>query len=448
VGLFGPDETRASREDGPRPAPDVYPPSQDGPVGGCSPAEGETGPTQGRLPERSGQEIPVIQARSFVEQMREAAAPLIDFVLSPAVRNHSYWGHALPFDAPTYGAGRSPGWVFRVDGILCADGRMRFAEMDFGAQGWSTMAQALVEPEREEFCRSLGKFVAEDLGFQNLWIAAGPRTSYAAENAYFARVMDDYGYNVSAVNIDDHSSVGDDTAVLRLFYDSEIERRPAPPAEYLCKESVLDSKAVFALVHDAEMTAPLEKALGSARLEFLRDAMPESYMRDRLNAERPLWFQELLRKKDFSGWVLKATGVEDDYCWGSRGVIVGQMYQGRGARQERWLTTATDGPGQKRLGQRPILQRFHDSVDLSNVWNDVVSGRFLAADVSAFGKPADPAVLRSRAAKPVTARVGIFFFVNGKTGETTSPHQAFLILRQSPLSHGASDALQMACATS
>lgn len=377
--------------------------------------------------------------RSFAQRVAQALPKLFAFLCSDELKEHPLWGRYFPLSVPVYGTGRSLGHVVRPDIVLTEDGP-RICEFDFVPSGRAFLLAAL-PGERQK-----GKFLLE---FANWYVLMGgqergvvyataDQTTCFEETTAFAKALDGVRrLAVRAVNVDQYPVDGQ--IIDRLFYRSEIRSEvDLRGKDVITAEPWLDSKMVFALIHDPDMEAHLTQVLGLDAFLTLQEACPETYVLETILESRPALIARMLR--DQRDWVLKSTDVETDHCWGCRGVVVGKKYTGPVFR--RALVEQCPPPG-KCLGAHPIVQRFIPSVDFRPVWDGVVDGNICATSGADFGKAEE---VHLHAQKPVTARLGCYVLIENVTHTTRVPPFGLLTLRQDELAHGASDAIVTAFA--
>lgn len=389
---------------------------------------------------RSG--LPGLALASFVNQLCVALPRLLDLLRSPELRAHPRWGKQFPFEVAAYGSGQSLGHCIRPDIILTPAGP-RICELDFVPSGRGFTLSALSGERRQRYLETFAHWYWEmDAG--EVAYATGSTTTVWDETVYFTNALRaDSGLQISAVNIDETPTNG--ALVDRMFYRSEL-RHPELLAgkRVITAEPHLDSKMVFALIHDQESTPLLLQYLGRETLALLRTAFPATYVLEEMRHDNSGLLQSVLARPA-SGevaprgdWALKNADVETDSCWGCRGVILGRKY---GAEIFRQAVVEGVSPTRKELGSRPVLQRFEPSVDFAPIWDAIVAGQ--VGDTDRMGKGESP-IVRAPARKQVYARVGIYFLVSNVTKTVHVPPCGVLTLRQDELAHGATDALYTA----
>lgn len=386
-------------------------------------------------------ELPCVNCRGFVQGLCKTLPEMLRYVLSDTVRQHPYWKEFLPFKVRNYGTPPSPGYIFRVDGICGQDGWFQFSELDFSPPGLGQIALTLPSDRmREGMLNQIGEFV-HSLGFKRLLIGTGSKTTVSSENSLLAQALQQNGLAAEAVNIDRLRVLHSDCVVFRLFYRSEISREP-PDGSFMTSEPVLESKGIFALVHDPQMRSVMNNLLGTPQADYLRRTMPESYPLTSLQSNLPDWFLEMVTQKHFADWLVKATEVETDFSWGARGVALGCMVKGTTKRRRMFLFGIPPTTS-KNFGLQPILQRFCQSQDFRWLWNGAADGTFPMVDAQRFGRTQDRTIVTAPASRAVTAKIGLYFLLNAKSGEIITPEFGLATLRQSPLCHGATDAMKV-----
>ncbi|MGW2631253.1 hypothetical protein ACWC2K_18195 [Streptomyces chattanoogensis] len=309
--------------------------------------------------------------------------------------------------------------------------------MDFVASGRGWLLASL--PDRSDQLDFLQGFADwyTSMGAERACYATGTVTECRAETQFFAqRMRENLDLDITAVNID-AEPVARSALVDRLFYRSELAQPlRLGSRRVVTAEPWLDSKMIFAMLHDPSMTDSLTESIGKQNLAFLRSVCIESYpLTDALSHPQ----RETLGILDRSQWVLKATDVEKDWSWGSRSVVLG-----RTRTQDQWLDYLRGARiDQNLLGRRPILQRFTKSLDFASVWNEAAQGRLATSDPTRFGKGRH-ATSHLPAQHPVTGRLGFFFPVSHADGKTFTPRLGTLCLRQNPLTHMTDDAMSLA----
>lgn len=391
--------------------------------------------------------VPCFNLREFATVLARILPKLIACLKSDQLRQHPVWGQLLPFDVPAYGTERSLGHIVRPDMILTAEGP-KVCEFDFvpSGRGW-VLASMPTKEQRERFLQPFADWY-HGMGVDRICYATGTTTTCWEETVLFSRALSAFdGVDMVAVNVD-RDPIGN-RAVDRLFYRSEVQNHSRVDGHTtFTSEPYLDSKMVFALIHDLNSDALLLQFLTPEELQWLRLVCPESTVASDLRQQNPdLW--HALRRVWRSGnkdpaperlqWVLKNTDVESNACWGSRGVVMGCKY-GAGVFSDALEGTS---PKHKWLGRHPMLQRFVPSLDFAPVWNAAVTGQVRCSPQEQLGKQVS-GVTREQARKPVYARVGVYFLVDDVCSRVHVPPYGILTLRQDELAHGASDALMTA----
>jgi len=233
------------------------------------------------------------------------------------------------------------------------------------------------------------------------------------------------GFDITSINIDE-TPTPSGTLVDRLFYWSEI-KKPLDTQDLMLStaEPWIDSKMVFALVHDPAMTDVLEPMIGTDNLAFLREIFPATYT---LETGIPL-------VTDQAGWLIKSSRVEEDYSWGSRSVVLGHQYS-----SAIWQAALKGiNPPDKTLGRHPILQRYVPSEDFRPIWDAGVENR-VHVRRRLTGPGGTPQEFQP-ANQAVNGRIGISFLVESRNGQVFTPPVGLLTLRQDPLAHITPDAM-------
>lgn len=397
--------------------------------------------------------VPTLPLANFANRFSSALLALIKYLRSEEFKKHPKWASRMPFDAPTYDESGSLGHIVRPDIILTKDGP-RICELDFVPSGRGWTMDGLVGDSRNEFLDSFGAWYSA-MGVDRVYYATGTVTTCRPEADLFAYALSERaGLDIRSINMDEDvvNGVG---IVDRLFYRSEL-RQPERVVgkRVITAEPWLDSKMVFAVVHDRSMDDELMRALGADHLNFLREVMIETHLISDVKAQRPEFFEHMLGQEKVQmhnehsgnlvtsmrarrhGWLLKNTDVETDTSWGCRGVVLGSRV-GEGV----WAAALTEGvaPKRKALGRNPIVQAFQASVDFTDLWNAAVAGEIRVPDHERFGMRIDD-VARRPAEHAVNARIGAYFLVSHVNDRVIVPKYGAVTLRQDPLAHGAGDA--------
>jgi|GEM_PF-2164280 len=379
--------------------------------------------------------LPKIKLASFLQSVALVLPRLIELIKSDAIRNHPVWGSVIPYHVPSFGSRASLGHCVRPDILVTARGPI-MTEIDFVPSGRGDLTAGLPEEQSDEVLDMFGDWYRR-MGVTRVRLATASTTSCAQESEYFASRMRQRGFDYWAINIDENfESHRQVTLVDRIFYRSEMrmaeEHRHLPSRTIITAEPYLDTKSIFALIHDKAMTEYLETALGSEGLSFLRRAMPESYLLSSLDSAAV----EAIVKNRYDYFV-KNTDVETDHCWGSRGHIVGASCSAEAFRD------ALLGKGlDKRTGSNPIVQRFHMSLNFAETWNGVIDGDI--PESNPFGRVLDP-VTKSRTTGHVGAKFGFYFLVSNSSdgGNCTVTKYGDTLLRGNPLVDYSLDSLSV-----
>ncbi|MEU9113516.1 hypothetical protein AB0D04_17465 [Streptomyces sp. NPDC048483] len=382
------------------------------------------------------EDLAALPLAEFSQRFAQALAPLIRFALGPTLREHPKWGSRLPYDVAPYGSSPSCGHICRPDIILTPDGP-KVCEMDFVPAGRGWLLAALPrKSDRLAVLREFAKWYVS-LDSHLVYYATGSVTESKVETDLFAKAMRDMvGFDMRSVNVD-ADRIDTDGLVDRLFYRSELAQPlTLDHHRVITAEPWLDSKMIFAVVHDRSMTELLEESVGRENLSFLRHTCVESHLVEDVRSPSERGVPGL---DDHREWVLKATEVEKYWSWGSRGVVLGKTHT-----QEQWDEYMRGvSPHQEMLGHRPILQRFMESLDFAGIWNSAIEGSLATSAPERLGRTRDPATGRP-AQEAVIGRLGIYFLVSHRAGKVFTSPLGNLCLRQNPLTHMEGDALSMA----
>jgi hypothetical protein len=387
----------------------------------------------------------VVDFKEFNTRFARALKPLIAYLRSAGFRNHPRWRGLMPFDVPSYGNAPSLGHCVRPDVIPTADGP-RVCELDFVPSGRGFVLECLASTAHQELFLSAFADWYRTMHRGGVTYATGTTTICWEESVRFAQLMRDLmGVPVDAINVDT-DDVEQDSIVDRLFYRSELVNPDATlHSTVFTAEPWLDSKMVFAVVHDPTMTAELTAAVGAENLAFLREVLLETHALNELRADRPDFLtdnvlgiarsgrHETARRR---GWVLKNSDVETAECWGSRGVMVGANYNESGFAD---AVLRGVNPQRKNLGRSPVLQRFAQCDDLGAIWNRVLDGQVYRPPAGTFGWGTSPTA-HQPASRHVYGRIGFYFLISSETGEVFNPDFGICTLRQDVVAHGATDA--------
>lgn len=382
--------------------------------------------------------LSVFPLGDFAEKMARVIPSLVDLLHSAELRSHERWGELIPYNVRSYGSGRSLGHAIRADVLVTEKGEVKVCELEFVPAGRAHTLLAIPDERRQlAFLETFARWY-RSLSRGPIVYATATRDAYTREVALFSASMRERaGIPISPGNIDDGVDA-EGTVIDRLFYRAEmVDPLREMRGEVVTKEPFLDSKMVFALVHDSFMDTVLKGALGEENLAFLRRVLPETYPLQSVYINQFL-FQEIVANR--WDWVIKNTDVETSSSWGARGVIMGRKYH-----QKVWEKTLRGAPlAKKDMGYHPIIQRFHLSADFRFLWDAVVEGSISQAKASEFGYREAPTI-GVPAVTHVYARFGVYFLVNTSTKEVFAPNICPVTLRQDALAHGASDALNTAC---
>lgn len=380
--------------------------------------------------------LPQIPIANFLKKLAEILPRLVEFVSSQTLREHPVWGQAIPYHIPFYGTGTSLGHCIRPDILLTTDGP-KICELDFVPSGRGYLLAGLDEAQQKETLNVFAEWYRR-MGASKVLYATATTTVCREETELFSeKLRECCGIDISAVNIDAVSDTELAGAFIdRLSYRSEMNnpdeaRKNLTGLTVATAEPYLDSKAIFAMVHDDSLAKALEATLGKEELSFLRKAFPQTTLVRRIKEK------ELPRlATERSKWVLKNSDVETNSSWGCRGTVVGRNYN-----ESKFLGALRGEPlNGKDVGMNPILQRWYSSRDFWQVWNAVVKGVFQRTALVQHGREHHPKTF-CEASDEVGARIGFYFLVVRKTGDCLVTPYGDLVLRQDHLIHGASDAI-------
>lgn len=384
-------------------------------------------------------QTPRIPIAGFLQNLTRVLPKLIKLVHSHEMRGHPTWGKIIPYHIPSYGTGVSRGHCVRPDVLLTEQGP-RICELDFVPSGRGYLLAGLSEDQQSDVLECYLQWYRR-MGVHRVLFATATTTTCREEAEFFARLMRSHGLDIRSVNIDDMCEEDLSGAFIdRLFYRSEMsmegDRRLLKGCDVSTAEPHLDSKAIFAMLHDRSKptTTILSRYLGDDDLAFLREVCPETVLLSSIDEKRLKHVAE-----DKNAWVIKNTGVEIDEHWGSRGVIVGRKYN---CAKFLDILRGND-PSGKSLGNSPILQRWQSSRDWWHVWNGVVDGDVPRTRLLQHGSHPDP-VTFAPATKLVGARIGFYFLISCNDGQCTVTPYGDTMLRQDELVHGAKDAIGLA----
>lgn len=377
--------------------------------------------------------LPTLELREFVQQLQACMPALLQFLCSQELREHPLWGKILPFEVPRFGESRSQGHCIRPD-IVLTDCGPRICEFDFVPSGRGHLLAALEDDKRRR--QYLGAYSRwyRLMGVSTVAYATAATTTCWAETVLFSDAMREHTpIGIHAVNAD-AAPVHEVDLIDRLFYLSELEHPDHINGKpIITREPHLDSKLVFALIHDINMEQMLANAIGVYALLFLREVCPLTFSLDAIREHRPLLLEQILRNTQ--DWVIKNADVETNACWGCRGVVMG-----RKVSSGKFRKALLDGesPNNKFIGRRSVVQRFESSVDFAPIWDGIVDGLIASLNTQFADTEPHPST-QAHARKPVTARVGVYLLVANEAKEVIVPPFGVLTLRQDELVHGASD---------
>jgi len=380
--------------------------------------------------------LPSVPLADFNQKLAGVLPKLIAFLCSDELRSHPVWGSVIPYHVPTYGTGESLGHCIRPDVLLTAEGP-KLCELDFVPSGRGFLLAALDAPRQSAVLDVFARWYRA-MGVSRVLYATASTTVCREETELFASLLREHaGLSIEAGNID--QTTADELAdvfIDRLFYRSEMDQ----PAELkrlagysvATAEPFLDSKAIFAMIHDKSVARQLRKAVGEDGLSFLRSVTPQTMLVSSLQGDMARW----KIAEEYDRWVIKGTEVEADHTWGARSTLVGANYN-----KVRFLDALrAEYPEGKHPGEQPILQAWSPSKDFWQVWDGVVAGLYKRSSLTLPGVTHD-ARTYERATRHVGARIGFYFLVVRATGECFTTPYGDLVLRQNRLVHGARDAI-------
>ncbi len=370
--------------------------------------------------------VPSLAIKEFADALAHPLLNLVRALKLPELRTHPVWGSLLPFDMRPYGTRPSPGHIIRPDIILSPEG-FKVVEFDFIPSGRGIVLNCLTDAsDRAAFITA---FVAwyQTMSFKRVAYATTVDRPLVEDARYFCAQLRRYGFDIRDVDANEYEHKKDELFD-RLFYHGTL-KHPIGRVTTLTSECWLDSKLVFALIHDPKMSGWMERNVGKEEYAFLKAATPETFL---VNPHDPQLTQ-FVKEKD--AWVLKNTDVETNACWGSRGVVIGRKFRANAFR--RFLQD-DNPPKSKELGAHPILQRFIASVDFSPWWVDIATGVVKKPDTDALSLCADIA----GPTEHVYARLGIYYLIScASAAAIRYVPFGLATLRQDELAHGARNAL-------
>lgn len=373
----------------------------------------------------------------FNSNLAEVLPKLIEFIASPILKNHSVWNDVVPYNVPSYGYGQSLGHCIRPDIVLGCDNKPYVCEIDFVPSGRGYLLASLNEEDQMKVLEVFYTWYRQ-MGIENILYATASTTICSDETRLFSESLRRYfGINIKDVNIDTLNKEDlEGCLVDRLFYRTEMSVfNELGDANVITAEPWLDSKVIFAVIHDNSLDDILIEVLGDTGLKFLREVFPYSILLSSVSDQE---LEEIAEKRE--NWVVKNGDVEMSYSWGCRGTFIGANYTKKKFLEILKGSVTAKG---KEIGQRPILQHFHLSQNFSVVWNGVVDGNYRQTSLKYPGLIPDPKT-SIYATKHVGARIGFYFLVNRINGTCLVPDEGILTLRQDRMVHGASDALVLA----
>lgn len=373
----------------------------------------------------------------FNSNLADVLPKLIEFIVSPVLKSHPVWKDVVPYDVPPYGTGFSLGHCIRPDIVLADDAQPYICELDFVPSGRGYLLAALDEKDQSEVLDVFSTWYSE-MGIENILYATASTTICSDETRLFSDSLKKYsGINIKEVNIDTLTKENlKDVLVDRLFYRTEMDvLNELNDVNVITAEPWLDSKIIFAVIHDTSLDKVLEEVLGEEGLIFLRKVFPYSILVSSVSEQE---LEKIAEERE--SWVIKNGDVEMSYTWGCRGTFIGANYTKK--KFLEIIKGSVNAKG-KEIGQRPILQHFHLSQDFSEIWNGVVDGKYLQTSLKYPGLIPDQKTT-VHAKKHVGARIGFYFLVNRIKDTCLVPDKGILTLRQDRMVHGASDAFVLA----
>lgn len=383
-------------------------------------------------------EVPL---RQFMLEFAKRLPNLIKALKSPEIRNHSRWGKLLPYDVPIYGDGTSPGHCVRPDVVMTEQGPI-ICEIDYVASGRAHLIESLrnAPSARSQVLQGFANWYRA-MDATTVLYGTGTRTSCFRETEIFSQALrSEAGVDITPVNLDEVSDLSG-AFVDRLTYASEMEtteldHKYLRRARVSTAEPFLDCKSFAVMIHDPTMTDILVRKLGQDGLRFWQRVVPLTFFQHELDEQA---MQIVCANPQ--RWVIKSSDVETDSCWGCRGTIVGSAY-----RAQDLVKYLRSGKrlGTKDPGQKPIIQMLGQSIDYTELWNRAVRDPATMADPAVFGRSVSEECQQD-AKRPVHARIGFFLPIDSDGRPYTEVAEyAELVLRQSPIVHGASDAIAIA----
>ena len=383
-------------------------------------------------------EVPL---RDFMLQFSKELPKLIRLLKSTAMREHPRGRQLIPYHVENYGNGVTAGHCVRPDIVLTEDGPI-ICEIDYVASGRAHLITSLrrMPTAREQVLQGFADWYRA-MGVDSVLYGTGTKTSCFLETQIFAEAMQqEVGFDLQAVNLDEYPDLNG-RFVDRLTYATEMcsiedGRVYLRQSTVTTAEPFLDTKATAILVHDPVMQELLIKSLGKVAVKFWQRVMPISFLQKEVDEQA----MQIVRTNP-RHWVFKSTDVETDTCWGCRGTIVGSAY--RAGDLVKYLSTGKK-LGRKDTGPNPMVQALGESIDFTELWNRSVSDPNTLADARVFGREVSD-LCRNPAQSKVYGRIGFFLPIDtsGKAYTSVSDF-AEIVLRQSPIVHGASDAVAVA----
>lgn len=378
--------------------------------------------------------VHIPELRSLNQQLTRILPKLIKFMSSDFLRQHKVWGKLIPFSVESYGYGISLGHCVRPDIVLTEDGPI-ICELDFVPSGRGYLLSALPPAEQKKWLEYFANWYSS-LGVSEVLYATASTTVCDQEVKFFAELLKKYhGINIQSINIDTYDKSKINGAFVdRLFYSAEMkEPDNLPNCHVATAEPWFDSKMIFAVIHDSDLVSELFEVFG-ADFPLLKKIFPYSIPVSFLTDTE---IEKILQEKE--NWIIKSCDVEEHNSWGCRGTFMGASYS---SAKFRDILLGNRAVKNKSIGNIPIVQHYHPSRDFSNIWNDIVDGKFRQPNLH-LAEPSEET--KQHAKKTVGGRFGSYFLINRTKGCCLSPGVGILTLRADRLVHGARDAFVTSC---
>lgn len=382
------------------------------------------------------EKIHIPELRSFKKNLSKVLPSLIEFITSDWLQKHKIWGELIPYKIKSYGTKTSLGHCVRPDIVLTEKGPI-VCELDFVPSGRGYLLSILEPEEQKIWLKSFADWYKDLETKTKIFYATASTTICDKETELFSEKLRLYhNVDISAINIDEYDKRKVNNSLIdRLFYFSEM-RYPDKLTGFnvLTSEPYLDSKMIFAMIHDKNLTKKLTEVLGEESLGFLRQvfpySVPVSFLKDAT-------LDKIVKNKN--KWLLKSCEVESSNSWGCRGTFIGTSYS---KTKFRDIILGTREVKNKSIGNRPILQRYHPSKDFSYLWDGIVDGIYKKPKLH-LQKPDEKT--KHHATKPIGGRFGLYFLINRAEKSCIVPNMGIVTLRADRLVHGASDAFITCC---